>query len=121
MRAERAAAVAGANVGCSMATCGQDLLRLRAVACNVFGGGHAADIGTRIGRLQPDVVALQEVDRGCARTGGADTLAVLADAAALTGDRRLLPTLPAACPASSGWRCSPQPTGLSTAGGPGRW
>lgn len=68
-------------------------LGLRVATCNLYGGRHAAELGARIGRLNPDVVALQEVDRGCARTGGADTLDVFAVAAGLTGEQRLLPTL----------------------------
>lgn len=56
---------------------------LRLVSYNIKSGLHHADglaaVGATLRALEPDVVGLQEVDRGTERSGGADQAAELAE------------------------------------------
>ncbi|MEZ5328206.1 MAG: DUF3472 domain-containing protein [Verrucomicrobiales bacterium] len=54
--------------------------QLRVMSYNVKTGKETADLAAIIRTVDPDIVALQEVDRGTKRSSGRDTLADLAEA-----------------------------------------
>jgi endonuclease/exonuclease/phosphatase family metal-dependent hydrolase len=88
---------------------GPDRVTLRVASVNLFSGRSVRDgridhdrVSTGIAELDADVLALQEVDRGQPRSGGADQTELVATAAG-AAERRFLP-LVAGAPGEPGWQ-----------------